>query len=230
MKCPECDAYVVGLRYCLECGYDTKSESPNYCGNCGDKYVDKFDYCLKCGKVKPQTQSESGDHRYGEKNDKNTSIKEEEYERARVRKEIEAKETAKNFFGGLVVLVVIGALVYFFLYKPAVDKYTPTSGESERIKLGASVEVREGAVHLQNRDPFHWNNVEVRINPNMIGFGGYTYGVSSIRPHQVVSVPLGEFSRSSGERFNIHRVRINNIWIFADTPSGRSSAGFEGVN
>ncbi|BDI29192.1 hypothetical protein CCAX7_12430 [Capsulimonas corticalis] len=71
---------------------------------------------------------------------------------------------------------------------------------------------------ITNQNNYAWSNIRVTINPS----GGVPFSGrgSTLAAGYVLTVPLSEFTTSTGLRFDANNLKVNNVQISADTPSG----------
>ncbi|WP_125206117.1 hypothetical protein [Capsulimonas corticalis] len=94
------------------------------------------------------------------------------------------------------------------------------------VQLAAKAEVgynqmrgdRGMTLVITNQNNYAWSNIRVTINPNGgLPFSGRGTGLAA---GYVLTVPLSEFTAATGLRFDVNNLKVNNVQISADTPTG----------
>ena len=75
---------------------------------------------------------------------------------------------------------------------------------------------------ITNNDSFDWNNVEMVINPNMLG-SGYSLKVSCIPANTERQFNTRMFSKSDGTRFDPDQILRRKFALWCDTSRGKGS-------
>jgi hypothetical protein len=102
------------------------------------------------------------------------------------------------------------------------DVGQPVAQQNQSTDLLASVKLMDGRIELVNRSSIAWSNCRLSINEGMLS-GGYELDQRTILAGAVLKIPVREFAKSSGERFNLLTLKANTFSIFCDTPAGRAS-------
>jgi len=78
----------------------------------------------------------------------------------------------------------------------------------------ASVAYDDYKVRISNNDAETWPELNVFINP---GFGGPSSGygirIPALQSGKSITIPLKQFTKDNGERFNPDTYRITELWI-----------------
>lgn len=94
------------------------------------------------------------------------------------------------------------------------------SSKYEVIDINAWIKFDGINLTVENLDNFDWYNVIIRINPGFFK-SGYVHKISKISSTEKVKIPINEFAKSDGLRFNPLITKIMNIEITCKTENGR---------
>jgi hypothetical protein len=138
-----------------------------------------------------------------------------------------------SFRSGCAIGLVVGALIAALVVTGAL-KENPESRRSEFRRsieektkpqeLQATVELRDADLVIMNQGPDDWTNVLVRLNYHSrwrdMEVGNYQVKVRRLGAGEQRTIPLKEFARPEGTRFNIDQVKVVLLDISCETPNG----------
>lgn len=125
--------------------------------------------------------------------------------------------------------IAVGLVVVRWL-APSEPDYGPpglastgaTATQQAQTDLLAAVSIVNAQVQLTNRGSVEWTNCRLSINEGVVS-RGYELTRQSIPAKTVQAIPVREFAKSSGQRFDLLALKPNTFSIFCDTPAGRAS-------
>lgn len=105
---------------------------------------------------------------------------------------------------------------------PGLAPAQPATQQSQTSDLLAGVRIANGQVELTNQGSTAWTNCRLSINEGIVS-GGYELTRTAVAPRTSLAIPVRDFAKSSGDRFDLVTLKPKTFSIFCDTPNGRAS-------
>jgi hypothetical protein len=98
----------------------------------------------------------------------------------------------------------------------AAEKAQVQISEAARHHKAANANISYDAsnVRIKNSDTNGWPELNVYINPGALGpLSGYGIRLPALQMGRSVTIPLEQFTKDNGERFNASAYRVVELWI-----------------
>jgi hypothetical protein len=123
--------------------------------------------------------------------------------------------------GGVLVIMFLVFGLLSCLTGSRSGSSVSTDTPDVKPEIHPTVAVLDGKVIIRNDDAFDWSQVEMTINYHGSGTG-YTYRTGALLAGQGYSLGVGNFANADGQRFSSLYMKVNNLCVDADTPTGRA--------
>nr|WP_320013188.1 hypothetical protein [uncultured Desulfobulbus sp.] len=112
-----------------------------------------------------------------------------------------------------IILIASALISYDFIKTAKINNFIPSNSA---IDLSADITIDEATLKIinTNKDLWFWNNVIIKING--INSSGYTTKIDRVTYLNIYSLPLFDFTKSDGERFNPFTHKVLEVEIFCD--------------
>ncbi len=115
---------------------------------------------------------------------------------------------------GLIIIVIIAMLRAAF----------SSENTFRKSKLEADAMVLGTEIIIDNKNPFPWRKVRIKINPGTID-NGYYIDVNNIPENSQQSFSILRFANDDGERFNPLTKKVRQLLIKCETSEGEKLYG-----
>lgn len=88
-----------------------------------------------------------------------------------------------------------------------------------QFNMSGSIQVNQGQLTIQNRDPHEWKDVRVILNGSDED-SGFVGTLASIPAGQTVSMDLSTFKHENGTFFDPTQMKVQSVFLSCTTPAG----------
>ncbi len=86
-----------------------------------------------------------------------------------------------------------------------------TKEAAKHKKLNAGISFADNKVQVRNLDSFDWPGINIYLNGDpLVGYGIH---IPELKSGESDTIPLTQFTKDSGERFNPETFRVVKLWI-----------------